>query len=136
MPTDTVESVRQLIDPLLWLTQLRESIFCMNCPKCETQTLVSTSVRETDVDQCKSCGGIWFDERELGAILQQSATALRPLRSGREQEAFNLKDGHCPRDNEPLMRVYSAQNSTIVVDACPKCRGIWLDGGELNRLVG
>ncbi|MGB0692178.1 MAG: zf-TFIIB domain-containing protein [Pseudomonadales bacterium] len=24
----------------------------------------------------------------------------------------------------------------IVIDRCPKCQGVWLDGGELERLKG
>jgi Zn-finger nucleic acid-binding protein len=32
------------------------------------------------------------------------------------------------------MRVYSAVERTVVIDACPECRGIWLDGGEFEKL--
>ena len=107
----------------------------MNCPKCAKQ-LFSTTVRGTEVDQCKSCGGIWFDESELETILELKPSELKPLRKGRHQSDLNVVKGKCPRDDNDLLRVCSARNSAIVVDTCLECRGIWLDGGEFDRLLG
>lgn len=40
---------------------------------------------------------------------------------------------NCPvcRDERLVM----AERSGIEIDYCPKCRGVWLDRGELDRLV-
>ena|SRR5580765_3940643 len=38
----------------------------------------------------------------------------------------------CPRDGTELVQV---ERSGVLIDACPTCRGIWLDRGELERLV-
>ena len=38
----------------------------------------------------------------------------------------------CPVDNETL--VMSDRNG-IEIDYCPKCRGVWLDRGELDKIV-
>ena len=32
------------------------------------------------------------------------------------------------------LSVYSAIEKTVIIDACPDCRGIWLDGGEFAKL--
>jgi Zn-finger nucleic acid-binding protein len=106
----------------------------MLCPKCDS-TLSPTSVRGTDVDRCSGCQGIWFDEKELEAILQHKRSELRALRGGRPQEEMNRQRGGCPRDGNELTRICSARNPEVVVDACPKCHGIWLDGGELEKLL-
>lgn len=38
----------------------------------------------------------------------------------------------CPRDQSPLVsQTYEAK---IEVDACPSCRGVWLDKGELEAI--
>ena len=29
----------------------------------------------------------------------------------------------------------SVNRSSVVIDACPRCRGIWLDRGELDKLI-
>ncbi|MEX0803873.1 MAG: zf-TFIIB domain-containing protein [Candidatus Binatia bacterium] len=32
------------------------------------------------------------------------------------------------------MRVYSSIDRSVILDACAECRGIWLDGGEFEKL--
>lgn len=110
-------------------------VFVMNCPKC-IQPLSATTVRGTEVDKCPGCHGIWFDEHELERILAQKSADLRPLRGGRDQTALDRQRGQCPRDGKNLTRVCSTRDSAVVVDVCPVCRGIWLDGGELKKLLG
>lgn len=41
-------------------------------------------------------------------------------------------DRLCPVDSTQLRRI---ERSGIHVDACPSCRGIWLDRGELDKIV-
>ncbi|MDW8425998.1 MAG: zf-TFIIB domain-containing protein, partial [Meiothermus sp.] len=28
------------------------------------------------------------------------------------------------------------QRNGVHIDVCPKCRGVWLDGGEMEKLLG
>ena len=107
----------------------------MKCPKCKTESFASFSVRGVTVDRCSSCNGIWFDEQELSQLLSEDARQLTALREGEEKEELNAKRGKCPRDNSQLLRVCSSINRSVVVDACLQCRGIWLDGGEFERLL-
>jgi uncharacterized protein len=39
---------------------------------------------------------------------------------------------NCPVDGTPLLM---AERQGIEIDYCPKCRGIWLDRGELDKLL-
>lgn len=39
---------------------------------------------------------------------------------------------NCPRCQENLRQ---AQRMAVEIDFCPRCRGIWLDGGELEKLI-
>ena len=42
---------------------------------------------------------------------------------------------HCSTcSNENLVPVYTEQG--VEIDYCPSCKGIWLDGGELELLLG
>jgi Zn-finger nucleic acid-binding protein len=107
----------------------------VQCPKCEDATLAATQIRDIEVDRCPSCHGVWFDEAELPHLLSFDHRSLTPLEGGRDRRGFTEKHGDCPRDRTPLLRVYSAQNPAVVVDACPACRGIWLDAGELDQLL-
>ena len=106
----------------------------MNCPKCKTNTLAGFTIDNVTVDRCSSCDGVWFDADELVQLLADEAAQVTALRRGRAQEGLDEKRGRCPRDASDLLRVYSAVDRTVIIDACPVCRGIWLDGGEFAKL--
>lgn len=38
----------------------------------------------------------------------------------------------CPSCDETLMMT---ERSGVEIDYCPKCRGIWLDKGELDKII-
>ncbi|MFV0409826.1 MAG: zf-TFIIB domain-containing protein [Paracoccus sp. (in: a-proteobacteria)] len=38
----------------------------------------------------------------------------------------------CPVDNETLMMT---ERNGVEIDYCPKCRGVWLDRGELDKII-
>src|SRR3546814_20001618 len=38
----------------------------------------------------------------------------------------------CPVDNETLVMT---ERSGVEIDYCPRCRGVWLDRGELDKLI-
>ncbi len=38
----------------------------------------------------------------------------------------------CPVDNETLVM---SDRHGVEIDYCPKCRGVWLDRGELDKIV-
>jgi hypothetical protein len=38
----------------------------------------------------------------------------------------------CPNDGSRLVEV---ERAGVLIDACPECRGIWLDRGELDKVL-
>ena len=38
----------------------------------------------------------------------------------------------CPIDNETLVMT---ERSGVEIDYCPTCRGVWLDRGELDKII-
>ena len=49
--------------------------------------------------------------------------------SGRQLRGEPLR---CPVDGSRLVQT---ERSEILIDACPECRGVWLDRGELDRIL-
>lgn len=39
---------------------------------------------------------------------------------------------NCPVDNETLQM---SERQGVEVDYCPRCRGVWLDRGELDKII-
>lgn len=39
---------------------------------------------------------------------------------------------HCPSDGAQLVM---SERSGIEIDYCPTCRGVWLDRGELDKII-
>ncbi len=39
---------------------------------------------------------------------------------------------NCPICNVPLAK---SEKQGVEIDYCPQCRGIWLDRGELNKII-
>jgi len=106
----------------------------VKCPKCRSDTLADFNIDDVVVNRCSSCDGIWFDAHELSQLLAEDARQVAQLRRGSLREELDGKKGVCPRDHGELLRVYSAVDKSVIVDACPDCRGIWLDGGEFAKL--
>ena len=38
----------------------------------------------------------------------------------------------CPRDDTPLLL---SERQGVEIDYCPSCRGVWLDRGELEKII-
>ncbi len=101
----------------------------MICPKCRKATLAEIQVGDvqTVVDQCRTCGGIWFDRTELEAIMDLAVKNLS-IPSGAEDTKRT-----CPRDFEKMV-TFRYPQTDVMVDMCSRCDGLWLDGGELTEI--
>jgi Zn-finger nucleic acid-binding protein len=49
-----------------------------------------------------------------------------------ERERGSREPLRCPNDGSRLVEV---DRSEILIDACPECRGVWLDRGELDKIL-
>lgn len=106
-----------------------------HCPRCSTP-LEQTTVGTVHVDGCHGCGGVWFDHRELGQIAQAHAADLKELDARFVPGAGVLADGNmlCPVCDVVLFEFEFKHSPGIKLDACPQCRGIWADNGELMAI--
>ncbi len=43
-----------------------------------------------------------------------------------------MNDRLCPNDGTELRHL---ERSGVELDACPTCRGVWLDRGELDKII-
>ena len=106
----------------------------MNCPKCHIEPLAAFTIEGVTVDRCVACAGVWFDAEELSRLLSEEARHVAQLLKGSLIAQADGKKADCPRDASKMMRVYSAIDHSVILDVCGECRGVWLDGGEFDKL--
>ena len=101
----------------------------MECPKCRGVALRSRTLHRANrtVDYCPQCRGVWFDRAELEALLSVAVKDLSVPPEARDVPRT------CPRCGEKLFRFRYPQ-TYVNVEVCRKCRGLWLDPGELKEI--
>ena len=99
------------------------------CPKCSRPMHGWTS-SGVELDHCHACRGLWFDRGELTRHFANLGSEIleADLRAG-QPTALS-----CPRCQD--VQLTQAELDSVAVEACPQCRGIFLDGGEVPELLG
>ena len=88
------------------------------------------------LEQCKGCGGIWFDELELFDAKQGEAEKIELLDSDilRKPSKIDKSILTCPRDQAELFRFNDRYfPKGIILERCPNCSGIWLNRGDFTK---
>jgi Zn-finger nucleic acid-binding protein len=85
------------------------------------------------IDQCPTCGGIWFDRFELFRVDEKQAAELDRLDSAALRHPAGIaEDPRCPRCQGQL-RVFRDRflPANIQMLICDECDGLWLNHGAL-----
>lgn len=100
----------------------------MNCPHCNV-ALERKVVRgrTTEIDRCPKCGGIWFDDGEVAALLGSRERAAVPPDARVDPRL------QCPKCRVPLS-IFGYPGTLTVAEGCRRCGGIWLDAGEFEEI--
>ncbi|MHC4881258.1 MAG: TFIIB-type zinc ribbon-containing protein [Planctomycetota bacterium] len=100
----------------------------MKCPRCKSilkQGTVKTKVVE--IDYCSQCKGFFMDKDE---IEQVSEVAIRELSIPPNATQSRTLCPVC----EEWMFVFDYPQTFVKIDICKKCKGLWLDPGELKEI--
>ncbi len=115
----------------------------MNCPRCKSE-LVEKKLEELEpegtfgeviVDVCSSCSGIWFDKGELERVDNKIEPKIIEIKSipSKDDQYKTLECPKCSNDMA-MEKVVSDLDKDVVMDACPKCNGVWLYRGEYKAI--
>ncbi len=91
-----------------------------------------------EIDTCPECAGLWFDGNEMARFLQGGTlkreflqvAEIEPLQS--VGYSISTRARACPRCREAMEE---RSFGDVSVDVCPTCQGIFLDDGELRRIL-
>ena len=107
----------------------------MNCPKCQKTALTRTTESGVELDYCTDCGGIWFDKGELQKVIDERIElTFDTVRSSETPMTMDYKTALCPVCGQVLSKIPDTKAVGIILDQCPSCKGLWLDGGEFKRV--
>ena len=79
-------------------------------------------------EKCARCGTRTRQEIEGSPVCETCQHEMKLIVEAQSENARS-----CPIDGDTMQKEVSFM---IVIDRCPTCRGIWLDGGELERIKG
>lgn len=115
------------------------------CPRCDIplQTINLKKGEKFYIERCDQCMGLFFDNNELEALLELSVSHI--FRIDRKRlDTINSELYHrdtsqtnyikCPVCREFMARRNFGAKSGVIIDRC-STDGVWLDGGELKRLL-
>ena len=88
-----------------------------------------------EVDQCRTCRGLWLDLGEIDQLFALRDVPDRLLRQENHPPSpISIPEGEraCPRCHHEVLKVIEVYG--IKLDACSGCKGIFCDLGELSRL--
>jgi len=107
------------------------------CPTCEKE-LSPKDIGPIEVDECRKCGGVWYDSDELRQAKDAADSDLNWMDFEIWRHEKDFRSGvsplPCPACQKPMVRLEYG-STDVVVDYCPSCRGTWLDRGEFRRII-
>lgn len=85
------------------------------------------------IDQCPSCGGLWFDRFEMTQIPHNEALKIDSLDQNRATRPTPInKNLLCPKDHLLLVKIKDINIPPDTnISRCRKCEGVWFSRGEL-----
>ncbi len=107
------------------------------CPLCNC-ALTPKTIGSVEVDECDQCNGIWFDKdefRQTGGHTDEDLSWLN-FDIWKHQDRFKAIDSprQCPVCDIPMVNLRYGKTE-VTIDYCPQCHGIWLDKGDLAKII-
>lgn len=106
----------------------------MNSPVSNEPMLI-LELDEVEVDYCPVSGGVWLDACELELLLEDLDARKSILTYGKPPKDKAEKPLRCPVCRKAMEKWSIGDTDPVVSDRCPRGHGLWLDKGELGRIL-
>ncbi|HUR68652.1 MAG TPA: zf-TFIIB domain-containing protein [Candidatus Thermoplasmatota archaeon] len=97
----------------------------LECPH-DGKAMAKVVVETVVIDRCETCGGTWFDAKELRRVAHDRE--LEALATRIPIGKAHASSFACPRCGGSCIEGHVDE---VQVDTCVACHGVWLDRGEL-----
>jgi len=106
----------------------------MFCPVCK-ESMIVLELHEIEIDYCTKCEGIWLDEGELEALLENSKEKEELLNSIKIVDHPAEKPHKCPVCSKRMLKINIGGDEKVMIDQCKNGHGFWFDKGELYDII-
>lgn len=110
------------------------------CPRCR-DIMQPLRLGAVVLSECGQCGGLWLDPETLRRLCNnreqyESVVGVLAVHTPSSRTAGDtVKYIPCPSCGKLMNRMNFARSSGVIMDVC-KTDGVWLDRGELQRVLG
>jgi Zn-finger nucleic acid-binding protein len=91
------------------------------------------------IDECRQCGGIWFDHGELDQVIESTDPDLRWLDVDfwKANSDFSVVPDSmgCPKCSRFYLTRLEDRATHTAIALCSNCRGIWLGADQLRGII-
>ncbi len=101
-------------------------------PKADAELIPITLAEGIEVDYCPVTKGIWFDAGELNVLTNLKDDIPQLGQSLKEARETNYPS---PSGRGNLWEMKFHPDYDVMIDFCKETGGVWLDKGELEKLV-
>ena len=106
----------------------------MNCPACN-EPMIVLEHDAVEIDYCCACRGVWLDHAELALLFDDPLEAMVFLNALTPDNTTKENPRQCPICRTKMDKVATPEKVAMLLDRCPRGHGIWLDDGELGRVL-
>ncbi len=114
---------------------MSKTIYCPRCnTNCSSIEIEDQLFSTFSAMECESCGVHWFHSDDLTKVENTYEVTLVEFRKipGKEKQMELLT---CPSCKSITMeKVIHKRDKNVTMDVCLKCKGVWLDSGELKAI--
>jgi len=104
----------------------------MKCPGCSGEMEFS-DVGGAQLHICISCSGIWISYSSISAMMQLEGSYANPTSLSSKLAYCATSNLKCPECVDSNLRILN--QTDVELDACQNCVGLFLDHGEMERLI-
>jgi Zn-finger nucleic acid-binding protein len=101
----------------------------MKCPR-DSQALVFVDDGRHMRDRCPGCEGVLLDRDEVMGALGRGVGKAGLSRA--ELAKLAASSLACPREGATMRQLMHGE---VELDICPECNALWVDPGELDKIV-
>lgn len=105
----------------------------MKCANCNSDLQI-VKFPDIEYEECKDCGGIFLDKKELNALATGLTGNIEFCSVDYDKHSDKYSERNCVKCSAKMIKVNLLDMSDIIFDYCDNCGGFFVDKDEINQM--